>query len=223
MSTGFRYSTVRQYAYKPLADFLRKPSTPDPTTPEPFMQFLEKLTRVSFPGPLATQILTHKSFAHGREGFNETLAFLGRRSLFLTLSTYYLTKPTSSAAAGRRMIETATGHVNPDAISTHKLETLLSLSNLGVVAEDLGFRSQVRWKPKDESRLWESGERKVLAEALMALVGALEGRVGGRQTREFVLGLVPKLLLANERTQSPSKEPHQVHGTRQQKQKRRDL
>lgn len=194
--------SVRCYSYLPRAHSLNtpKPNTQlsqAPSNPASFHDFLS--SHAALPRKLsdetAMQIFTHKSFNHGKLAYNEKLAFLGRRVLYLRLSEFLISRPTSS--------DTAIEGADIDAISTRRLEDILSLQRLGDLALSLqGLPSLLRWKPKDVKDKQASGERKVAAEALMALVGAIESQFGAVKAKEFVDDkVIPKLNVFN---QSPS-------------------
>lgn len=138
------------------------------------------------------QIFTHKSYSHGKLGYNEKLAFLGRRVLYLRLSEYLIHRPTSSPEA--------IDGLDVSAITTERLEGILSLDRIGVVAERLdGFKGLLRWKPKNEGDLEGSGMRKVAAESLMAVVGAIELQYGAAKAKEVVDGkVIPGLRVFEE-------------------------
>lgn len=141
----------------------------------------------SLPDGLARQVFTHKSFDHGRQAYNEKLSFLGRRVLYLRLTEHLLDRPTSSPGAleGRDL----------SAINTTRLESLLSLESIARVAPE-GLSSLVRWQPKDSRDRAGSGERKVVAETVMALVGAIEIQFGAGAAKSFVdRRILPKLAL----------------------------
>lgn len=138
------------------------------------------------------QIFTHKSFNHGKLPYNEKLAFLGRRVLYLRVSEYLMSRPTSTPSS--------IDGLDMDAISTRRLEDILSLQKLGDLAMSLdGLPTLLRWKPKDVRDKQASGQRKVAAESLMALVGAVESQFGASCAKSFVeSNIIPGLHVFQE-------------------------
>ena len=138
--------------------------------------------------------LTHKSFSHGAQGFNDRLAYLGKRILDLQTSIALLNStplPTStpnppsptSAHPSLHGLENITPFARTQALSKTRLARL---------AHTYGMDKVVRWKPKKADRLQGSGVESVLAQAVYAVIGALAlqrgGDVAGRVARERVLG-----------------------------------
>lgn len=93
-------------------------------------------------------------------------------------------------------------------ISTERLEHLVSLDTLGLVAmKQDGLESLLRWKPKDTADPQGSGVKKIAAEALMAIVGALELQYGAVKASEVVLEKVIHGIDQYVARIAPSKEP----------------
>ncbi|SMQ53712.1 unnamed protein product [Zymoseptoria tritici ST99CH_1A5] len=137
--------------------------------------------------------LTHKSFEHGRQGFNARLSFLGRRILTLQTSLALLRAPSppnlSSLPANEVFYHPSlTGLEN---ISPVTKDQVLDKKRLANIARQYGMEKVVRWKPARSDKLVESGQEAVLAQAVYAVVGAvalrLGGDVAGRVARERVL------------------------------------
>ncbi|KAI9667119.1 MAG: hypothetical protein M1831_001296 [Alyxoria varia] len=160
--------------------------------------------------------VTHKSFDHGRRGFNDRLGFLGKRILELQTSLTLLTNPHPRS--------TSNSHIDPARPSppTHaSLTNLESLSSpsppptpspshphssshtphsdilhpsaLASLASDTyNLNGVIRWKPKQLGNLKGSGVESVSAGVVYALVGAVAlcrgGEVAGRVARGRVLG-----------------------------------
>ncbi|TKA29532.1 hypothetical protein B0A50_03545 [Salinomyces thailandicus] len=127
--------------------------------------------------------ITHKSFDHGRQGFNDRLAFLGKRILDLQTSLALLRHPPSPANP-----TTAT----PPAPTLPPTYLHLSPPRIAALAQTYGLDKVVRWKPKKAVNLKGSGLETVLAHTVCSVIGALAlqrgGEVAARVVRERVLG-----------------------------------
>ncbi len=140
-----------------------------------------------FDSAVAQQMMTHKSFDHGKQGYNEKLAFIGRRVLYHHLALYIASRPSSSQSA----IEGKDIEVLTRDILRRTMEVKYSL---GPLAVSLGIVPVMRWKPARESSLSQSGDAKVAAECLQAIVGASEMVRGGAFAKDFVdRTILPKL------------------------------
>lgn len=142
------------------------------------------------PDSLAIQIFTHKSFSHGKLGYNEKLAFLGRRVLYLRISEHLIQQQQASS-------KMPSDEYSLNGFTSDGIEHVLSLESLGLVAEQQdGLQSLLRWKPKDEKDLEGSGIRKIAAETLMAAVGAIELQFGAAKAKQVVQRrVIPRLKL----------------------------
>ncbi|KAF2207153.1 hypothetical protein CERZMDRAFT_51585 [Cercospora zeae-maydis SCOH1-5] len=169
----------------------------------------EKLNAVydSFLGPIAGNIrgrdlldeqtkwlaTTHKSHEHGHQGFNDRLAYLGKRILDLQCSLALLSAP----------IPLHTAELPSDEVFKHAalkgLEnitpfnktTVLRKDRLSALASRHGLDKVVRWKPRDPENLKLSGFDAVLAQTIFAIIGAVALQKGGemaaKTARERVL------------------------------------
>ncbi|KAF2096111.1 hypothetical protein NA57DRAFT_78883 [Rhizodiscina lignyota] len=135
--------------------------------------------------------VTHKSFDHGRRGFNDRLAFLGKRIVDLQLSLALLNAP-------KVPLPTETHDEYGRALYHHPaLETLDNLTNftkteavdkkrLARLAEQYGLPGVIRWKPKKADNLRGAGIDSVLAQTMYAIVGALALEKGGEVANKTV-------------------------------------
>lgn len=135
--------------------------------------------------------LTHKSHDHGRRGFNDRLAYLGKRILDLQTSLLLLnTAPLPTTTDPD--IFTHPSLYGLDNITPFARAQILSKTRVARLAYTYGIDKVVRWKPRKADRLEGSGIESVLAQAVYAIVGALAlqrgGEVAGRVARERVLG-----------------------------------
>ena len=98
---------------------------------------------------------------------------------------------------GDESTNTAAAAIDADStLTVDRLHHFTSASRIGNVVTDHypDMASYLRWKPKDTANDRRSGVRKVAADALMALVGALDLRYGNDVSRRFVDDKVVPLL-----------------------------
>ncbi|PSN74065.1 hypothetical protein BS50DRAFT_627432 [Corynespora cassiicola Philippines] len=146
--------------------------------------------------------VTHKSFDHGRRGFNDRLAFLGRRIVSLQTSQALLDAPQAQSwpkdesgrpepdEYGRRPFLHAALSGLPNL--THEAEAnVLDKTRLSQIAQRYGLDKVTRWKPKKASDLQGSGIDAVLSTSLYAIVGAIAlergGEVANKVTQDKIL------------------------------------
>jgi len=127
--------------------------------------------------------VTHKSFDQGRRGYNERLAFLGRRIVQLQASLALIQggerSPNPHQSSADRIPFThpsLTGLHNLSSNMKNYLTSKLKLSELARVYE---AGEVIRWQPKRPARLRESGLDLVLANTMYAIVGAIALEKGG--------------------------------------------
>jgi len=139
--------------------------------------------------------VTHKSFDQGRRGFNDRLAFLGKRIVDLQTSLALLNRTdgtfppppdTHQREPFRHPGIDLLPRLNHDA-----KEQFVNKSKMAHLADSLGLLSVVRWKPRKAHDLVSSGQETVLSQALYAIVGAVAlqrgGEVATRVVRERIL------------------------------------
>ncbi|KAK1055876.1 hypothetical protein LTR74_015363 [Friedmanniomyces endolithicus] len=144
--------------------------------------------------------ITHKSFDHGRRGFNDRLAFLGKRIVYLQTSLALLRSPTAVpqvfTTRKERNNENKNVFHHPALSGTENLTSfskaqVLSPSRLARLAQSYGVDRVVRWKPKKAENLKGSGVETVLAHTVYSIIGALAmqrgGEVAARTARERIL------------------------------------
>jgi large subunit ribosomal protein L15 len=127
--------------------------------------------------------ITHKSFDHGRRGFNDRLAFLGKRMLDVQTSLALLnapqaTPPSQSSVADPNLYQNEALD-GVDNISKFSKAQVLSPARLAGVARKYGVEKVVRWKPRKSDNLQSSGVDTVLAHTLYSIIGALALQRGG--------------------------------------------
>ncbi|CAN6646358.1 large ribosomal subunit protein mL57 [Trichomonascus vanleenenianus] len=149
----------------------------DKATLEPIKTFLGE--EYTLPDDLILQVLTHKSFAHGKKPFNERLANLGRD--FLRLHTFGFAvshKPSASSHA--------VGEFNFD-IEPRILELMSSTTVLSQIARQLGVEKSLFWKnPYPTQSPERNGENTVCAKSISAAVAAVLLHHGEAKAHAFV-------------------------------------
>lgn len=127
--------------------------------------------------------VTHKSFDQGRRGYNDRLAYLGKRIVDLQTSLALLAQPDTPgipprAKDGREPFRHPAmdilAKLSPDIKADHTRQLRIAR-----VAYDFGLPAVVRWKPRIAAELVKSGQNFVVAQALYAMVGALALQKGG--------------------------------------------
>ncbi|KAL8755823.1 MAG: hypothetical protein Q9184_004681 [Pyrenodesmia sp. 2 TL-2023] len=141
--------------------------------------------------------VTHKSFDHGRRGFNERLAYLGKRIVELQASLHMIAasastpEPTVADRWGREpfkhsALEGLAG------LTEERKKAVLAKKRMAQLAGKYGLTGVLRWKPRTNEDLESSGVDIVLTQALYAIVGAVSlqkgGEVASRVCRERILG-----------------------------------
>lgn len=141
--------------------------------------------------------ITHKSFDQGRRGFNDRLAFFGRR--IINLQTTMALLHSTTAAQTQSLPDTVDDRVpftHPalDGLANLMdvpMTEILTKRRLARFAAQMGMQDIIRWKPRVPSNLDTSGVDVVLVTTLYAIVGAVAlqkgGEVANRVTRERIL------------------------------------
>ncbi|KAI1006437.1 hypothetical protein K3495_g1779 [Podosphaera aphanis] len=135
--------------------------------------------------------VTHKSFEQGARGFNDRLAFLGRRILNLQANV---------ALVSSQNVPTfdSTGHPSDDRVPfTHPalvglpnltkapLSEVLSKEKLADLGTSVGLRHVIRWYPRNIRDMESSGIDTVLATSMYSIFGALALQNGGEVAAEL--------------------------------------
>ncbi|GES64162.1 RNase III domain protein [Aspergillus terreus] len=132
--------------------------------------------------------VTHKSFDQGRRGFNDRLAFLGKRIVQLQASLALVQSPGGSTASavdafGRQPFEHPALDGLPN-LSPSTKELLLSKAKLAELAQKYELQKVLRWSPRKPQNLASSGFELVLAHTMYAVVGAVSLEKGGHVANE---------------------------------------
>ncbi|KAL4883028.1 ribonuclease-III-like-domain-containing protein [Aspergillus karnatakaensis] len=149
--------------------------------------------------------VTHKSFDQGRRGFNDRLAFLGKRIVQLQASLALAQSPANTYSTpvadsfGREPF-THPALDGLDNLSSSTKKFLTNKSRLAEIADRHDLRKVLRWRPKKVDNLDGSGIDLVLAHTLYALVGAVALEKGGlaanKLARERILAPLGFLVTA---------------------------
>ncbi|KAL2220190.1 RNase III domain protein [Thermoascus aurantiacus ATCC 26904] len=140
--------------------------------------------------------VTHKSFDQGRRGFNDRLAFLGKRivqlqaSLALVQDAGHFAKKTPEDPFGRKpFTHQALDGLNN--LSSNTKNFLTSKTKLSELAQKYELQKVVRWSPRKPDNLQSSGIDVVLAHTMYAIIGAIAlekgGLVANQVARERIL------------------------------------
>ncbi|KAF1941185.1 hypothetical protein EJ02DRAFT_405082 [Clathrospora elynae] len=141
--------------------------------------------------------ITHKSFDHGRRGFNDRLAYLGRRIVELQTSQALISSPqenqwprdSKGIPANDEFGRKPYLHPALNGLQglTDEAEGLvLSKTRLSPIAERYGLDKVTRWKPRRADDLQGSGIESVLMTSLYAIVGAVALERGGEVANKVV-------------------------------------
>ncbi|MCJ1335833.1 hypothetical protein MMC09_001107 [Bachmanniomyces sp. S44760] len=126
--------------------------------------------------------VTHKSFDHGRRGFNDRLAFFGKRTVDLQISSALVTSNPKSRPEPDQYGRMPFQHPaleGLEGLNQDSKERATDIKQLAGIAANSGLAGVLRWKPKKAENLKGSGEDLVLAQALYAIVGAIALQKGG--------------------------------------------
>ncbi|MCJ1258591.1 hypothetical protein MMC24_006424 [Lignoscripta atroalba] len=140
--------------------------------------------------------VTHKSFDHGRRGYNDRLAFLGKRIVELQTSLGLIHSRLNAPASVTADQYGRTPFQHPaldglEGLNQTSRAEMIECARVAGVAERYGLLGVIRWKPRKADGLITSGVNLVLSQALYAVVGAVAlekgGEVANRIARERIL------------------------------------
>ncbi|KAJ5177164.1 uncharacterized protein N7482_003041 [Penicillium canariense] len=128
--------------------------------------------------------VTHKSFDQGRRGFNDRLAFLGKRIVQLQASLALVQNPETANTAVKKDDYGRTPFTHPalDGLKNLSPETknfLTDRSKLAELAQKYDMQKILRWTPRKPDDLKSSGLELILAHTMYAVVGAVSLEKGG--------------------------------------------
>ncbi|KAF1848067.1 uncharacterized protein K460DRAFT_414684 [Cucurbitaria berberidis CBS 394.84] len=141
--------------------------------------------------------VTHKSFDHGRRGFNDRLAYMGRRIVELQTSQALISSPQENQwprdERGQPLNDDfgRKPYLHPalnglQGLTDEAEGMVLNKSRLSQIAERYGLDKVTRWKPKRADNLQGSGVETVLMTSLYAIVGAIALERGGEVANKVV-------------------------------------
>jgi large subunit ribosomal protein L15 len=145
--------------------------------------------------------VTHKSFDQGRRGFNDRLAYLGKRIVELQTSLAFLSvaRPAgienlADADQFGRMPYRHNALANLPRLSEDAKRDALDKKRVARLAQEWGLDKVTRWKPRRVDNLQSSGLESVLATTVYAIVGAVALQRGGELANAVVRErLMPQL------------------------------
>ncbi|KAK4501801.1 hypothetical protein PRZ48_007610 [Zasmidium cellare] len=125
--------------------------------------------------------VTHKSHSHGSLGFNDRLAYLGKRIVDLQASLALLSAPASPLTSNfdPEHVYNHPSLEGLDNISVPNKMQVLDKTRLAKLAGMYGLDGVVRWKPKKSDNLEGSGVNTVMAHTIYSIVGAVAMQKGG--------------------------------------------
>lgn len=135
--------------------------------------------KYSISDDLALQVLTHKSFGNGIKPYNEKLSAMGAKILNLFCAKLVTDKPTTN--------ENAIDGKNLDSLGSPIAKELAGRMSLGLFAKTTNLNSIMFWKSYNHDLSFESsGEMKVSAQMMYALVGAITFTHGKEIAEAFI-------------------------------------
>ncbi|KAI5780764.1 ribonuclease-III-like-domain-containing protein [Geopyxis carbonaria] len=167
-------------------------------------------TQLQLSEDIKWQAVTHKSFDHGRQPFNEKLAFFGKTLLQMHACGHVLSRPRSdkytySKPFSYRSSEGSyyqapepfipNDYQNLNAINRASVEDLYNQTAISNLIRSSGLLKVMRWKPAEAHDLERSGEMIIGQECLYAIVGAISLQKGGNAASQFIhTKILPQIL-----------------------------
>lgn len=141
--------------------------------------------------------VTHKSFDHGRRGFNDRLVYLGRRIISLQTSLALINGPQATLVDPNQEDEYGRKPFTHPALNglqgltSEAKHNVLNRARLAGVAKRYGIDLVTRWKPAKADNFQQSGADVVYTASLSAIIGAIAlergGEVANRVVKEKIL------------------------------------
>ncbi|KAI5211586.1 hypothetical protein AUEXF2481DRAFT_5242 [Aureobasidium subglaciale EXF-2481] len=158
----------------------------DPATLDSaYDSFLGKNGSTVLPEEIKWLAVTHKSFDHARRGFNDKLAFLGKRLCDMQCSLALLQSP-DVGLTGKRLKLLHPALKGLTNVSDFAKNNTLDKERLASLARQYGLDAVVRWTPRNVDNLSSSGVDVVLAHTLYSIVGAVALEKGGDYANKIV-------------------------------------
>jgi len=131
--------------------------------------------------------VTHKSFDHARRGFNDRLAFFGKRLIDLETSKALLNAPQApSTKPPAKEVFRHPALEGIENLTSFAKNNILDKGRLAQLASSYGFDKVTRWVPKKSDNLQGSGVEAVLTHTMYSIVGALALQRGGEVATNVV-------------------------------------
>lgn len=136
--------------------------------------------KYSLSDDLLLQVITHKSFNNGIKPYNEKLSAMGSKLLNLYCAKRVIDTPNTNN-------ETAINGKNFDTLGSPIAKELSGRYSAGIFARTSRLNSIMFWKSYNHDLSFESsGEMKVSAQMIYALIGAITFIHGKRIAEEFI-------------------------------------
>lgn len=137
---------------------------------------------------LAMQVITHKSFVNGIKPYNEKLSAMGSKLMNLYFAKWVISKPSTN--------DLAINGQNLDILGLPIAKELSGRMAAGIFAKTTKLNSIMFWNSYSQGLSFEtSGELKVSAQMVYALVGAVAFTHGKAQAEKFI---EEKIVSSNE-------------------------
>lgn len=147
-------------------------------------------SKYQIPDDLALQVLTHKSFGNSIKPYNEKLTAMGSKMLNLFFAKHCISDTTTN--------DLSINGKNLDVLGSPIAKELSGGLSLGIFAKNHKLNSIMFWKSYNHDLSFESsGEMKVSAQMVKAMVGAVTIIHGKPAAEEFIqeklLGSTPSI------------------------------
>lgn len=149
--------------------------------------FLSKYNITNLPNDVLLQVLTHKSFAHGKKPYNEKLSVFGIHLLKEISSVYFISKYAPNAiAASTSVVEGLNFYVLGSDVSKFILHK--NVISEFARANIPGIEKDIFWRTRNSliSDPVTSGENLVLFDTISALIGAINLINGKSVAAKFI-------------------------------------
>ncbi|KAK2867758.1 hypothetical protein FQN49_003504 [Arthroderma sp. PD_2] len=136
------------------------------------------------------QAVTHKSFDQGRRGFNDRLAYFGKQIILLQASLALVQNPAAYAQPfqrdpyGRQPFESP-ALKGIEVLSQTTRARMTRRKEMSAVARNYGIGDVLRWVPRLQNDLTESGIDTVYTHAMYAIIGAIALEKGSKVANQI--------------------------------------
>ncbi|EZF73666.1 hypothetical protein H105_04475 [Trichophyton soudanense CBS 452.61] len=145
------------------------------------------------------QAVTHKSFDQGRRGFNDRLAYFGKQIILLQASLALVQNPTAYAQPSKpdpfeRLPYDSAALKGLEVLSQNTRSQLTRKKQMSALARHYGINEVMRWVPRMQHDLTESGVDTIYTHAMYAVIGAIALEHGSKVANEIVRDRILKPL-----------------------------